>query len=69
MRQMLGWLGRSERVNVKFKHYRIEWSEEDGVYIAYSVTYPLVATHGDTEEQALRELKRVVEDIESELDE
>lgn len=42
--------------------YRIEWSEEDVVYIARCLEFPGLAAHGDTNESALTEIKKVVEE-------
>jgi predicted RNase H-like HicB family nuclease len=42
--------------------YRIEWSEEDEVYICRCLEFPSLAAHGDTPEEALGELKKVVQD-------
>jgi predicted RNase H-like HicB family nuclease len=40
--------------------YRIEWSQEDQIYIARCLEFPGLAAHGDTNEAALREIKIVV---------
>lgn len=40
--------------------YRIEWSEEDQVYIGRCLEFPGLAAHGDTTESALKEIKVVV---------
>jgi predicted RNase H-like HicB family nuclease len=40
--------------------YRIEWSEEDGCHVARCLEFSSLAAHGDTEEDALREIKLVV---------
>jgi len=40
--------------------YRLEWSEEDQVYLARCLEFPSLAAHGDTEEKALSEIKEVV---------
>ncbi len=42
--------------------YRIEWSEEDQVYIARCLEFPGLAAHGDSAELALEEIKIVVEE-------
>ncbi len=42
--------------------YRIEWSEEDEVYIARCLEFPSLAAHGDTPESALKEIKFVVDE-------
>lgn len=38
----------------------VEWSEEDGVFIARAPAFPYVAAHGDTEVEAVRELRIAV---------
>ena len=40
--------------------YRIEWSEEDQVYIARCLEFLGLAAHGDSPEKALKEIKIVV---------
>ena len=40
--------------------YRIEWSEEDQVYIARCLEFFGLAAHGDSPESALKEIKIVV---------
>ena len=42
--------------------YRIEWSEEDGIHIARCLEFPSLAAHGHTADEALKEIRRVVED-------
>ena len=42
--------------------YRIEWSEEDKVHIARCLEFPSLATHGNTAEEALHEIEKVVEE-------
>ena len=42
--------------------YRIEWSEEDKVHIAKCLEFPSLATHGETTEEALHEIEKVVEE-------
>lgn len=42
--------------------YRIEWLEEDKVHIARCLEFPSLATHGNTAEEALREIEKVVEE-------
>lgn len=42
--------------------YRIEWSEEDGAYICRCLEFPSLVAHGDTQDQALNELKSVVKE-------
>lgn len=49
--------------------YRIEWSEEDKVYIARCLEFPSLAAHGDTQELALKEIKFVVKESIKWLDE
>lgn len=40
--------------------YSVGWSEEDDAFIARVAEFPSLATHGDTQEEALREIKEVV---------
>ncbi|MBN1820491.1 MAG: toxin-antitoxin system HicB family antitoxin [Prolixibacteraceae bacterium] len=40
--------------------FRIEWSEEDGVFVARCLEFPGLGAHGDTQEKALQEIKTVV---------
>jgi predicted RNase H-like HicB family nuclease len=40
--------------------YRIEWSEEDHCHVARCLEFPSLAAHGDTLEEALREIEYVV---------
>jgi predicted HicB family RNase H-like nuclease len=40
--------------------YRIEWSEEDQVYIGRCLEFSGLAAHGDSSEAALKEIKTVV---------
>jgi predicted HicB family RNase H-like nuclease len=40
--------------------YRIEWSEEDQVFIARCLEFPGLAAHGNTTEDALKEIRVVV---------
>ncbi len=42
--------------------YRLEWSEEDEVYIAICLEFPGLAAHGDSPELALKEIKIVIEE-------
>lgn len=42
--------------------YRIEWSEEDEVFVARCLEFPGLAAHGDTNEEALKEIKIVVKE-------
>ena len=42
--------------------YRIEWSEDDKVHIARCLEFPSLATHGNTAEEALHEIEKVVEE-------
>ncbi|MCK4765482.1 MAG: toxin-antitoxin system HicB family antitoxin [Candidatus Aminicenantes bacterium] len=48
-----------DRVIEKYT-YRIEWSEEDMIYIGRCLEFPGLAAHGDTNEAALKEIKTVV---------
>ena len=40
--------------------YRIEWSEEDEVYVGRCLEFPGLSAHGNTSESALKEMKIVV---------
>jgi predicted RNase H-like HicB family nuclease len=40
--------------------YSVGWSEEDATFIARVAEFPSLATHGDTQEEALKEIKDVV---------
>ena len=40
--------------------YRIEWSEVDQCHVARCLEFPSLAAHGDTTEEALREIGYVV---------
>lgn len=40
--------------------YNIGWSEEDESFVARVAEFPSLAAHGDTQEEALREIKDVV---------
>lgn len=40
--------------------YRIEWSEEDQIFIARCMEFSGLAAHGATSESALKEIKKVV---------
>jgi predicted RNase H-like HicB family nuclease len=40
--------------------YSVGWSEEDKAFVSRVAEFPSLAAHGDTQEEALRELKDVV---------
>ena len=40
--------------------YRTQWSEEDKVYIARCLEFSSLSAHGDTHEEALKEIQTVV---------
>jgi predicted HicB family RNase H-like nuclease len=40
--------------------YRIDWSEEDNCFLGRCLEFPSLAAHGDTREEALREIQLVV---------
>lgn len=42
--------------------YRIEWSEEDKTHIARCLEFPSLLTHGDTAQEALKEMEFVVDE-------
>ena len=41
--------------------YSVGWSEEDEVFVARVAEFPSLAAHGETQEDAMREIKSVVE--------
>lgn len=42
--------------------YRVEQSEKDQLHIARCLEFPSLAAHGDTVEDALKEIEKVVEE-------
>jgi len=40
--------------------YSVGWSEEDKAFVARAAEFVSLAAHGDTQEEALREIKNVV---------
>ena len=40
--------------------YTVGWSEEDDSFVARVAEFPSLAAHGDTQEEALREIKAVL---------
>ena len=49
--------------------YSVGWSEEDNAFIARVSEFPSLAAHGDSQEDALREIKDVVRFVLSDLKE
>lgn len=49
--------------------YSVGWSEEDAAFIARVAEFPSLAAHGDTQDDALREIKEVVSFVLSDLKE
>lgn len=47
--------------------YSVGWSEEDEAFIARVVEFPSLAAHGDTQDEALREIKELVGFVLSDL--
>jgi predicted HicB family RNase H-like nuclease len=43
--------------------YTVSWSQVDEVFVARVAEFPLLAAHGDTQEEALGEIRFVVEDV------
>jgi predicted HicB family RNase H-like nuclease len=41
--------------------YVVAWSDEDKVFLGRVTEFPSLAAHGDTQEKALREIRKVVE--------
>ena len=46
--------------NIEKYTYRIEWSEDDHCHVARCLEFPSLSAHGDTTEDALREIEYVV---------
>src|SRR5687768_13489748 len=49
--------------------YSIGWSEQDETFVARIAEFPSLAAHGDTQEEAMREIKEVVNFVISDLKE
>ena len=49
--------------------YSIGWSEADKAFIARVAEFPSLAAHGETQEEAMREIRDVVEFVLSDLKE
>lgn len=49
--------------------YSVGWSEEDEVFIARVAEFPSLAAHGETQEEALREIRDVVSFVLNDLKE
>jgi len=49
--------------------YREEWSEEDQSYIARCLEFPSLGTHGETPEDALAQMKSLLDGILDEMTE
>jgi predicted RNase H-like HicB family nuclease len=49
--------------------YSVGWSEEDEAFVARVAEFPSLAAHGETQEDALREIKTVVEFVLKDLTE
>jgi len=49
--------------------YSVGWSEEDAAFVARVAEFPSLAAHGDTLENALGEIKNVVELVLRDLEE
>ncbi len=49
--------------------YSVGWSQEDEAFVARAAEFPSLATHGDTLENALREIKTVVKFVLQDLEE
>src|SRR5260370_41609729 len=59
----------SIKMGLKKFLYSVGWSEEDEAFIARVAEFPSLAAHGDTQEDALREIKEVVRCVLSDLKE
>ncbi len=49
--------------------YSIGWSDQDETFVARVAEFPSLAAHGDTQEEAMREIKEVVNFVISDLKE
>jgi len=49
--------------------YSVGWSETDEAFVARVAEFPSLAAHGNTQEEALREIKSVVEFVLNDLKE
>ena len=49
--------------------YAIGWSEQDEAFVARVAEFPSLAAHGETQEEAMREIKDVVEFVLNDLKE
>lgn len=49
--------------------YSVGWSEKDETFVARVAEFPSLAAHGDTQEEALREIKDVVSFVLNDLKE
>jgi predicted RNase H-like HicB family nuclease len=49
--------------------YSVGWSEEDEAFVARVAEFPSLAAHGETQEEALKEIKAVVELVLKDLNE
>jgi predicted RNase H-like HicB family nuclease len=49
--------------------YSVGWSEEDEAFVARVAEFPSLGAHGETQEEALREIKTVVEFVLKDLTE
>lgn len=49
--------------------YSVGWSEKDDAFVARVAEFPSLAAHGETQEEAMREIKAVVEFVLNDLKE
>jgi predicted RNase H-like HicB family nuclease len=49
--------------------YAVQWSDEDDAFVCRVLDFPLIATHGSTEEAAIHEALMVVAECLSEMKE
>jgi predicted RNase H-like HicB family nuclease len=40
--------------------YLTEWSDEDNCYVSRCLEFPSLATHGDTQEEAINEMNSII---------
>ena len=50
----------AKRTTAEHYLYTVGWSEDDEAYVARVAEFPSLATHGDSQEAALRSIQQVV---------
>ncbi len=49
--------------------FSVVWSDEDHIFVCRVAEYPSLACHGNTQEEALAEMKEVLKDIADDVSE